>query len=213
MDTSSSTPPNNHTSSSRYSGFPSYQLYGARVQQQRYTTDGDRHNNIHLQADMQAYFDAACPSESILHSCYFRNDLDSVTRAKQLEERWFHPTHTDSCPQYDPMKFLQRLRHRRLILIGDSVMAQIFSSLVCSLYKLTLSTYEMGFETLDRGKCTPITCPYNRANHSHLDHGWMNFPMYNASIILLSGYEYHIRISYYLCKTSFGYICYPVESI
>jgi hypothetical protein len=143
-----------------------------------------------IEADLKEYFQQACPSESLLHACYFHKSRNRL-QTKSLEYRLYFPTNP-TCDQFNPTLFLDTIRHRRIIMIGDSVMSQIFNSLLCSLYKVvTTATYGLHFERLWRDNCTPTTCPFNQANHSHLDGGWINFPLFNASIIHFSLFNYH----------------------
>jgi hypothetical protein len=141
-----------------------------------------------IEQDLQEYFQQACPSESLIHACYFHKDRDPL-KTQSLEHRLYFPTNP-TCQSFDPYLFLEMLRHRRLILIGDSVMGQLFSSLLCSLYRITHAVYGLDFQMLWKGNCTPLTCPFNQAIHSHLEGGWINFPVVNASIIHLSAFTY-----------------------
>lgn len=152
-----------------------YHLYGSRIQQR---PDGN------ITDDLLRYFQEACPAESILRSCYFHKDKD-FSKLQSLEKRIFIPNNP-WCKQFQPLEFLEILRNRRVIMMGDSIMNQIFSSLVCALYRITSASYGIDFRKLWKGQCNEINCPFNQPKHSHSLGGWINFPIVNTSIIQIT---------------------------
>ncbi len=160
-----------------------YYLYGSRVTQLPENND--------LNADLNAYFAEACPTESLLRSCYFHTDKNYST-IQLLEMRKFKPKNP-KCLQFEPFGFLELIRNRRIIMLGDSIMTQIFASLVCALYRVTYSTYDMDFHKLWGSQCNEINCPFGQGKHSHLLGGWINFPLVNASIVQVGQYNFNYQ--------------------
>lgn len=69
----------------------------------------------------------ACPSQSRVFSCDYR-DLE---RGKKIRNRVYKPDSCELSP-FNPLKLLDKLRNRKLVLCCDSVSQQFFSTLLCS---------------------------------------------------------------------------------
>lgn len=94
------------------------------------------------------WFQTACPIECTRFSSYFRGvPLDHI---KELERRFWAPTST-SCIDWSPRRFLKSVKGKSVLLIGDSLMLQVYSSLICE--TINLSPYEEYIEWHDKTGC------------------------------------------------------------
>ena len=88
------------------------------------------------------WFEASCPTQSFVYSCYYHNKKAKSVLSSLDHRRWDTPN--AACLRFYPYDFIQSLSGRRLVLYGDSVMGQIWQSLVCSLNQVTNSTLRYG---------------------------------------------------------------------
>lgn len=97
----------------------------------------------HHQRDAeQNFLLSACPAQTASHSCYYNQPNDKVynntSRADLLERRvWVangdNEGISSSCRHFHPLETILLLRNRRIIMLGDDTMGQIWQSLVCAL--------------------------------------------------------------------------------
>ena len=76
----------------------------------------------------QSFMGLRCPYQPIGHSCYLRDSA----RARTIEERIWIST-DERCNLLTPRDYLETLRNKTLLLYGDSMAIQIFSTLMCTL--------------------------------------------------------------------------------
>lgn len=93
-----------------------------------------------IRSAQQEWLKYACPTQSFIYSCYYHEGhLESVlpkNYAENAEQRVFVAKDPQCLPFY-PYNFLDVIRNRRLLFIGDSVAMQVFESLICALHKST----------------------------------------------------------------------------
>jgi hypothetical protein len=132
----------------------------------------------------QPWFWEACPTQTTLHSCHFHSNK---THADLLERRvWV--THDASCLEFAPLEFLQLLRDRRLIIIGDSLLTQLWQVLICALHGTAENRLYVHWAKMWR--CNEVTCPNDREVHSNCYGGVSRFPTFNVTIINKKMYKY-----------------------
>jgi hypothetical protein len=85
----------------------------------------------HIEESVQEFVKNACPAQAAMYTCYY--GVDEADRASMLENRHFIPNHPQRCQSYTPTKFLQLIRNRKVVMLGDSVIGQIWQSLVFSI--------------------------------------------------------------------------------
>jgi len=124
---------------------------------------------------------SACKVQTVMHSCYAHGD---TARAKDLESRRFVP-HNRKCLDFNPELLLERIKGRSLLLYGDSVMMQLWQSLVCACGSLDLSV-SVSVDWYRHNSSSQMyyssaVCPYG-AEHCHLHGGSAFFPKFNSSI-------------------------------
>lgn len=132
----------------------------------------------------QPWFSEVCPTQTTLHSCYYHGN---VTLARILERRSWVTTDS-KCASFHPMEFLELIRNRRIIIIGDSMLTQMWQALTCILYGATEQKLYVHWAKMWR--CNSITCPGGSEQHSNCYGGVMRFPFVNATIIDKKMYKY-----------------------
>ncbi|XP_010271679.1 PREDICTED: protein trichome birefringence-like 36 [Nelumbo nucifera] len=96
-------------------------------------------------------YDTTCPYLSIPVSCRRNGRPDSDY------EKWKWKPHGCSIPRFDALDFLARMRRKRIMLVGDSIMRNQWESLVClveaviptELKTVTYNGPSMAFHALD----------------------------------------------------------------
>ncbi len=138
----------------------------------------------------------SCPAQQSGYTCYYLNngDVEGV-RPKMLERRYFVPHNMETCPPFTPIKFLELIANRKVLLLGDSTTGQIYESLSCAILKLdNLTTHTFTkFQQHPNNFKNPllVTVPINPAKigeenplHAHIASGYLTIKEYNATIIL-----------------------------
>ena len=144
---------------------------------------------------IETFLKEACPAQRAAFTCYF--STDNIQRAILLEKRYFIPMNNEQCKPFLPLTFLQLLRNRRVVLVGDSIMSQIWESLVCTLYKLDdgrmIDTHVYTkFSEFLRGKNNPRLIPvpskyeYDNPLHGLIQEGYMVIRTYNTTLSYVS---------------------------
>ncbi|KAM7262418.1 hypothetical protein ACFE04_000101 [Oxalis oulophora] len=98
-------------------------------------------------------YDSTCPYLSHAVTCQKNGRPDSEY------QKWRWQPHTQSCsiPRFDALKFLGKMRRKRIMLVGDSIMRNQWESLVClvqgvvptSRKRVTYNGPSMAFHALD----------------------------------------------------------------
>ncbi|KAJ0046267.1 hypothetical protein Pint_05825 [Pistacia integerrima] len=96
-------------------------------------------------------YDTSCPYLSTAVSCQKNGRPDSEY------QKWKWKPHSCSIPRFDALKFLAKMRKKRIMLVGDSIMRNQWESLVCLVQgviptgrkKVTYNGISMGFHALD----------------------------------------------------------------
>lgn len=132
----------------------------------------------------QPWFWEACPAQTTLHSCHFHGNK---THADLLERRVWVTT-DPSCMEFTPLEFLELLRDRRLIILGDSLITQLWQSLVCALHGTAENKLYVHWAKMWR--CNEVTCPHDEEKHSNCYGGIARFPTANVTIINKKMYKY-----------------------
>lgn len=132
----------------------------------------------------QPWFWEACPSQTTLHSCHFHSNK---THADLLERRiWV--TNDPLCLEFSPFEFLEQLRDRRVIMVGDSLLTQLWQVLVCALHGSAEHRLYVNWAKMWR--CNEVTCPHDEAKHSNCHGGILRFPSANVTIVNKKMYKY-----------------------
>ena len=74
----------------------------------------------------------ACAAESKIYSCQWMGI--EKDRDLRLQRRIWKPKNKE-CLDFYTSDFLETIRGRNVLLVGDSIMAQLFSALVCEIYQ------------------------------------------------------------------------------
>lgn len=156
---------------------------------------------LHQKESINTFIKTACPAQRAIYSCQFRND--NHTHTKDLETRTFIPSNTQQCSPFNPFQFLQLLRNRRVLFIGDSITGQIWESLLCTLHPLEDSHTYVNFWTppsCDTTRhCLSKPKKMNSGSKKHQEsepvHGYMKsgYIQFRTSNISLS---YHVQVRY-----------------
>lgn len=142
----------------------------------------DAARTVHDPQSNQLWLAQACPAQIAVYTCYFHGN---ASKSAELERRRFvlhgGSVGKETCEPFFPIDFLQSIRGKRLVLIGDSIMGQLWVSLVCTLHSLVHNRLDVEFGRLPG--CNDIICPDpHSGKHSFLEGGWMHFPSFNATI-------------------------------
>lgn len=123
-------------------------------------------------ASSRIFINNACPAQVVQHTCYYFGD---PAHARKLEyRRWILKDNpNDRCVPFRPTEFLSLVRDRRVLFLGDSVMGELFVSLLCALYHTTESFYRFRFMMLLHGD--NFLRPLNQSKHSYNQGGTITF--------------------------------------
>ncbi len=155
-----------------------YQIQASRV----------RANPDNLADSAAKFLATVCPSQVTHYTCYYHTNK---TQAEILERRNWIPRPTnntaDTCIPFRPSEFLELMRGRKLFLVGDSVMAGIFTTFLCSLHTITETIkFQMTFKRLPT--CTQLMCPdRNSGEHAWNRGGHFYFRFYDFHLV------YHVE--------------------
>lgn len=116
----------------------------------------------------------ACPVETFMHNCFFHNITERAERL--LRRKWEFDD--KNCKEFSPHGFLNFITNRKIYFVGDSLMHQIWSQLVCHLYtsipirsEVNWLHYKGGTNDIKHHIYNNITCPYGRKEHCHYIQG------------------------------------------
>lgn len=138
-----------------------------------------------VQRGERDWLDHACPAQAMIYSCYYHEGHPEHKlprdRAKRLELRRFHPSNAQCLP-FLSSRFLNLIANRRVLLLGDSILSQLWQTLVCALHKISdIRTYiNWGYA----GKLVPnkvFYCPFG-AEHCHVQGGDARIKSVNATL-------------------------------
>jgi hypothetical protein len=136
------------------------------------------------------FINTACPAQVAHYTCYYHGD---TKRAQNIEFKRFIPdpptTENEACLPFHPVEFLELIRNKEVIFYGDSILGNLWTSLFCSLYSTTHSTYSINFIKLD--KCDELLCPLGEASHSYNHGGSIKFEHFNVTMhyMLVNTYD------------------------
>ena len=76
-----------------------------------------------------------CPAFQALYTCEFGLKVAGYDHLRETQNRYFKPS---SCvvPPFSPYEFLAKLKNKRLIMHGNSLVNQMFSNLACTLHNI-----------------------------------------------------------------------------
>lgn len=105
----------------------------------RYAHTG--YNPKNTSKGVQTWLSHACPVQTFEFSCYYHETFpdnfhffDNQTgRSTAIARRGWKPKHTQ-CQHFHIHTFLHLLQNKQVLFVGDSVMLQIWTSLVCTLF-------------------------------------------------------------------------------
>ena len=190
-----------------------YVIHGAR-------TVFDRHD---IPSSVKRFVRDACPAQQASYTCYYQSGGGKTSgrgndknRPKLLEHRHFIPNNPNSCSPFHPLEFLKMIAHRRILMLGDSMMGQTWESLVCSLYKLEgitthIHTY---FDERARHFNDPLVIPIpidpgkigvENPLHAHIVSGYLTIKEYNTSITFVSNPPNNQNITNYILPMIYKY--------
>lgn len=132
----------------------------------------------------EAWRATACPVETTAYSCFFQN----TTHAAELDA--WRETPDDG---NDALRLvLQLLRGRTLRFVGDSVMSQVFQSVVCSLHDLQPDArYTVAWAYQEW--LGPRNCPFG-AEHCLFDTACAHYDTLNGSVCMRSALQHESKI-------------------
>jgi len=140
-----------------------------------------------------------CPFEELVFNCGFRNvsklRLNQIIKSRNWVPK-LSPTIPDNnnvntpCQAFDPKKFLSLIANRKVLFAGDSLMFQTWSSLVCSLSKVSQIDEKSSIIKWKRDSWLLDACPLNKF-HCHMDRGSIYFPEFNTTIMHYKFVIYH----------------------
>ena len=151
------------------------------------TTKGRRCSNMFSSDDYLSWRASSCPGESYFGTdcCRYR-DRD---RAERIMRRDFVLHANSSCTRYDPKAFVDLFNNRNVVLIGDSVFTQLWTSLACDLYH-----YDDGavFDVTWQPIPKEIHCPFedNNKQCSHAERGHVLLPKANNASLILHHWDW-----------------------
>jgi GDSL/SGNH-like Acyl-Esterase family found in Pmr5 and Cas1p len=111
----------------------------SRVSQKRYHQFGARtpFNATEEGAGVDNWYNEACPLEEIPHTCYEIGEASHANGTVETQESREWVFKSNDCLEFYPANFLESIRDRDVVFYGDSIMTQLYSALVCMLYKTT----------------------------------------------------------------------------
>jgi hypothetical protein len=122
----------------------------------------------------QKWLKDACRVQAVMHSCYYWGRNDS----KSIDYRRWKPRNPNSrCLPFSPQEFLKRMKNKNLVFMGDSVIAQYFFALVCTLTRLTTLTFELRHHNTGKTKF----CPFGNEHCTYID-STVRIPSINATL-------------------------------
>jgi hypothetical protein len=109
------------------SAYHQYEIFASRI----------AYNHTHPTISGDEFIRTACPAQRAAYTCHYAWDGDDMREhAFKLDHiRRYEPHNREQCQPFDPIRFLRLIRHRRVLMLGDSVTAQTWESLVCALYE------------------------------------------------------------------------------
>lgn len=141
--------------------------------------------NVSSADDLQRWKRYACPVEQARHSC-FSIKTNGRVKSSQVENlNWV--TMDKNCAEFWSSHFLESIKNRVIVFIGDSVMAQIWIALVCSLSSTTPVTFHPTWSSLKRWR--NYECPFGQ-QHCHLSRGIVTIKLANVTIKYFEDYGY-----------------------
>jgi hypothetical protein len=177
----------------------SYQIVAAR---NHYNSSTARNSSLE-------FVNTACPAQVAHYTCYYLGDPQ---RAKIIEFKRFIPNPSsnedDGCLPFHPLEFLELIRNREVILHGDSIIGNVWTSLFCSLYSVTESKYFIDFKKLVK-QCDEL-CPLGKAAHSYKHGGSIKFEHFNTTIHFMLANSYSPNLVKFIESHKHSIIIYNV---
>jgi len=115
-----------------------------------YNDSSDKENFTVINERIKKWMKQACPAESRLYSCPFQGKL--IELMNKITNRVWKSKDT-SCHEFWVSDFLDAITSKNILLIGDSLMFQIYSSLICELLQFVDSKLYMNWETNGQDNC------------------------------------------------------------
>lgn len=100
---------------------------------------------------IKEWINQACPGESRLYSCSFQGATKE--RLKKLASRVWQPADEKRCLKFWASSFIESIHNKKVLLIGDSIMFQIYSSLICELLQYTEYSLYMNWGGNNQDHC------------------------------------------------------------
>ena len=135
------------------------------------------------ETDQHRFKPNACPVETILHAC----SLGNPTKASDVLAWKYVATSKCHLERFSPLDFLDRIRGRHVVFVGDSMSLQLWQIVVCSLHGVTKIEYDIKwFDYIayyipdPHGRWPYHTCPFG-VEHCYIEHATVSYPLFNAS--------------------------------
>lgn len=166
------------------------------------------HDPLEAKGSNAKWLEQACPAQMAVYTCYFHGN---VTRARELEMRRYvpHPptaptppssSSDEQCHAFHAIELLELLRNKHVVFIGDSILTQLWVSLVCLLGPLTQTQLSIHWGRMFH--CNDITCPAGDSNeHSLIGNSWAYLPSSNTSFVLEIVPEYNLKAIQHIYST------------
>ena len=129
-----------------------------------------------------------CPAESFYFNCHYLGANERIERL--MKRRW--KSDNKNCLEYHPVEFLKLVKNRKILLLGETQMEQLWSGFVCSMYKRT--TIDLEIEWRQKDYRLPV-CPFGDGKHCSFTDATAYSPSYNVTIILKE-FNYHVWNSF-----------------
>ncbi|RYH30818.1 hypothetical protein EON65_04060 [archaeon] len=145
----------------------------------------------HSEDIYRQFLDEACPAQGFSNNCYYHDgdpysDAPPSNRSKLLELREF-VSDDNSCMTFYPHEFLNLIKGRRIVMIGDSLTSEVWRSLVCHLYKVTAMDVKLQWTHAPRYLRNSINyqkflCPFDKFHCVNPHEGDAFIPHSNTSL-------------------------------
>lgn len=134
-------------------------------------------------SDPELWRRQACANQYTGQSCFWKGDRQ---RAERLLRRRWRPDSAD-CLEFWPHAWLELMRNKRVLFVGDSLMMQVAHSLVCSLDLTTKTIFNPRWE-FAKWMSRKI-CPWEH-DHCNSKGGNYFFPLANSTISVVFAGRY-----------------------
>lgn len=121
----------------------------------------------------------SCPVELFIQNCRYHGISD---RSNILLNRKWIPENSSNCIPYKSSNFLSLLRNKKLYMLGDSVMHQVWTTLFCSLYNKQRIIYDIRWLYYDHKNICLFRNGYHCSYHTSLNVSYFHDIITNTTV-------------------------------